>query len=139
MLLYGVTPACLKQASSPQFIEIYRTNFRILSENENVVVLLGGHVDKRLEFKYKLHERYAVQGYDNADVWAGTLTVELDGIRYDAVMARAFLMSDSAVEARVRAELFVSRLVPIRFGVVFQLPKSVCEKLVRVWMQMGNL
>ncbi|MXZ09005.1 MAG: hypothetical protein F4Y79_06110 [Gemmatimonadetes bacterium] len=65
-------------------------------------------MDKRLEFKYKLHERYAVQAYDNADVWAGKLTVELDGIRYDAVMARAFLMPDSAVEARVRTELFVA-------------------------------
>ena len=65
-------------------------------------------MDKRLEFKYKLHEQYAVQAYDNADVWAGNLTIELDGIRYDAVMARAFLVPDSAVEARVRAELFVS-------------------------------
>ena len=67
-----------------------------------------GYVDKRLEFKYKLHERYAVQAYDNADVWAGNLTIELDGVRYDTVMARAFLAPDSAVEARVRAELFVA-------------------------------
>ena len=36
-------------------------------------------MDKRLKFRYKLHERYAVQAYDNADVWAGNLTVELDG------------------------------------------------------------
>ena len=65
-------------------------------------------MDKRLEFKYKLHERYAVQAYDNADVWAGNLTIELDGIRYDSVMARAFLVPDSAVEAGVRTELFVA-------------------------------
>ncbi len=63
---------------------------------------------KRLEFKYKLHDRYPVQSYDNADVWAGNLTIELDGIQYNTTMARAFLAPDGAVQARVRAELFVA-------------------------------
>lgn len=63
---------------------------------------------KRLELKDKLHDQYAVQAYDNADVWAGNMAVALDGLWYGPVMARAFLQRDGAVEARVHAELFVA-------------------------------
>ena len=50
--------------------------------------------DRRLEFKHKLHDIYAVQAYDNWDIWAGNMTVELDGIEYNATMARAFHAPD---------------------------------------------
>lgn len=65
-------------------------------------------MSQRLELKYKLHDRYAVRAYDNADVWAGNMAIALDGLWYGPVMARAFLSSDGAVKARVRAELFVA-------------------------------
>ena len=65
-------------------------------------------IDRRLEFKHKLHDTYAVQAYDNGDVWAGNLSVELDGIEYNATMARAFLSSNDYVEAQIRAELYIA-------------------------------
>lgn len=59
----------------------------------------------------KLHLTYPVQAYDNSDVWAGNLSVELDGQRFDARLARAFVEpGQSHVEARVRAELYVRDL-----------------------------
>ena len=64
--------------------------------------------DRRLQIRKKLHQTYLVQAFDNADVWAGNLSVELDGIRFGATMARAFLKSDGEVEARVRVELYMA-------------------------------
>ena len=66
--------------------------------------------DRRLEFKHKLHDIYAVQAYDNWDIWAVNMTVELDGIEYNATMARAFHAPDHHVEAVVRAELYVANM-----------------------------
>ncbi len=61
----------------------------------------------------KLHEIYPIQGFDNQDVWAGNLGVELDGLRFDPHMARAFLGTvRSWVEARVRVEFYLRDIDP---------------------------
>ena len=59
-------------------------------------------------FKHKLHQTYTIQAYDNSDVWAGNLSIELDGISYSAVMARAFLKRGESVEARMTVELYLA-------------------------------
>ena len=62
----------------------------------------------------KLHEVYAVRAFDNQDVWAGNLSVELDGLRFGPAMARAFMGADRrVVEAKVRAELYMRDIDPI--------------------------
>ena len=56
----------------------------------------------------KLHKTYAVRDFDNRDVWAGNMSIEVDGILYGPTMARAFLGPHRPqVEARVRAELYL--------------------------------
>lgn len=64
----------------------------------------------RQQLWHKLHNTYAVRTFDNTDVWAGNLSVVLDGITFDTTMARAFLKSDEKVEARVCAELYVANM-----------------------------
>ena len=62
--------------------------------------------DIRRQIYRKLHQTYAAQAFDNQDVWAGNLSVDLDGVRFGPTMARAFLESGE-VEARVRIELYM--------------------------------
>ena len=64
----------------------------------------------RQQFHHKLHNTYAVRAFDNTDVWAGNLSVELDGITFDTTMARAFVAPGKFVEAQVRAELYIANL-----------------------------
>jgi glycosidase len=64
--------------------------------------------DIRDLIRRKLHETYAVQAYDSGDVWAGNMSVELDGVRFDARLSRAFIGAErTEVHARVRAELYL--------------------------------
>ncbi len=64
----------------------------------------------RQQFWHKLHHTYAVRAFDNTDVWTGNLSIELDGVTFDATMARAFLETGKTVVGQVRAELYVANL-----------------------------
>ena len=64
----------------------------------------------RQKLWHKLHNTYAVRAFDNTDVWAGNLSVELDGVTFDTTMARAFVEENKSVEAQVRAEFYVADL-----------------------------
>jgi len=64
----------------------------------------------RQKFWHKLHDTYAVRAFDNTDVWAGNLSVELDGIVFDATMSRAFIKDGQTIDAQMRAELYVAGL-----------------------------
>lgn len=56
----------------------------------------------------QIHRTYAAGHYDNWRVWAGALSIDIDGRRYDAALARAFLTDGPAPRARARCELFVA-------------------------------
>lgn len=64
----------------------------------------------RQKFWHKLHDTYAVRAFDNTDVWAGNLSVELDGIVFDATMSRVFIKDGKTVQAQMRAELYMADL-----------------------------
>ena len=64
----------------------------------------------RQKLWHKLHNTYAVRAFDNRDVWAGNLSVELDGVTFDTTMARAFVGEGKTVAAQVRAEFYVADL-----------------------------
>lgn len=64
----------------------------------------------RQKLWHKLHNTYAVRAFDNRDVWAGNLSVELDGITFDTTMARAFVNGHDQIEAQMRAEFYVADL-----------------------------
>ena len=67
----------------------------------------------RAHIYHKLHDSYPIQEYDGLDVWAGNMSVELDGVRFEPTMARAFLgPSRTMVKARVRAELYLRDVDP---------------------------
>lgn len=56
-----------------------------------------------------LHDSYPDGGYDNWRVWAGNLSIEIDGLWASATLSRAYLWPDRpAPRARVRCELFVA-------------------------------
>jgi hypothetical protein len=67
--------------------------------------------------RQKLHETYARQAFDNTDVWAGNLSATIDGILYNAELARAYVDPGLiSAEARVRAEVYVAGLDPRDVG-----------------------
>jgi hypothetical protein len=57
----------------------------------------------------QLHRRYRAGQYDNWRVWAGAVSIDIDGLRFAPTLARAYLRSNaSPPQARVRCELFVA-------------------------------
>jgi len=59
----------------------------------------------------QLHQRFAPGAYDNWAVWAGNLCVDVDGLRFDATLARAYVGEGTRTPtARVRVELFVAEV-----------------------------
>ena len=64
----------------------------------------------RMQFFQIFHKTYTAQAFDNSDVWAGNMSVVLDGQTFGTAMARAFLAQGQTLEARVRVELYVSNL-----------------------------
>ena len=69
--------------------------------------------DVRQQIRRKLHETYQVRAFDNQDVWAGNLAVELDGVSCDAIMARAAIGPErKCVAMRVTAELYLRDVDP---------------------------
>jgi hypothetical protein len=65
--------------------------------------------EMRQMFCQKLHKTYSVRAFDNTDVWAGNLSVELDGITYDTTMARAFVAQGQTIPARMRVEVYAAQ------------------------------
>lgn len=60
-------------------------------------------------FFAQLHRTYAPHHFDNWLVWAGELSIQIDGERFPPTLARA-LVGTSHPRARVRVELFVAAL-----------------------------
>ena len=59
----------------------------------------------------QLHRRFAPGAFDNWVVWAGNLTIDVDGLCFDATLARAYVGEGKpAPTARVRVELFVGEI-----------------------------
>lgn len=98
----GAPCAGLVPRAAKVYIAAWQFSFQI--QNKRVVPVN----DRRLQIRKKLHQTYLVQAFDNADVWAGKLSVELDGVWFGAAMARAFLECDGEVKARVRVELYMA-------------------------------
>ncbi|MDP6778056.1 MAG: alpha-amylase family glycosyl hydrolase [Candidatus Latescibacteria bacterium] len=70
-------------------------------------------MSSRARIFHKLHDSYPIQEYDVLDVWAGNMSIELDGVLFEPTLARAFLgPSRLAVEACVRAELYFRDVDP---------------------------
>ena len=62
----------------------------------------------RRQICHKLHDTYPLHGFDNQDVWAGNMCIELDGVSFDATLARAFTGPEKRrASGRVRAELYL--------------------------------
>jgi hypothetical protein len=73
----------------------------------------------RATFYQQLHCTYRLHQFDNWMVWAGNHSIQIDGIHYEAKLARAYVGPNrSAARARVRAELFIADIDPalIRSG-----------------------
>ena len=69
----------------------------------------------RAIFFDQLHRCFAPGAFDNWVVWAGNLTIQLDGQRFDSVLARGYVgPGKPQVEAKVRVELFVAEVEAIR-------------------------
>ena len=67
----------------------------------------------RAAFYQQLHCAYRLHQFDNWMVWAGNHSIQIDGIHYEAKLARAYVgPSRSAARARVRAELFIADVDP---------------------------
>ena len=60
----------------------------------------------RLTLVDQLHRTYRAGEYDNWRVWAGEVAIEIDGLWFDATLARAYSRPGRAPVARVRCELF---------------------------------
>ncbi len=74
---------------------------------------------QRVTLYEQLHRTYDAGSFDHGRIWAGNLSVDIDGLRFDATLARAYLRPDQGVPlARVRCELFVADIEPasIRAG-----------------------
>ena len=74
---------------------------------------------QRVTLYEQLHRTYDAGSFDHGRIWAGNLSVDIDGLRFDAMLARAYLRPDQGVPlARVRCELFVADIEPasIRAG-----------------------
>lgn len=59
---------------------------------------------------HKLHEKYGIRNYDNTDVWAGNMHLEVDGSVIEGDTARIFYRpggNGGAPEIRVVAELYI--------------------------------
>jgi glycosidase len=66
---------------------------------------------QRALFFVQLHRTYEPHRFDNWMVWAGNLSIQLDGERFSPTLARAFVgPGHPQAPARVRAELFVAAL-----------------------------
>jgi len=66
---------------------------------------------RRAVLRHELHERFAPGAYDNWVVWAGNLSVDIDGLRFPAQLARAYVgPRRPSAQARVRAEVFVANV-----------------------------
>jgi glycosidase len=69
---------------------------------------------RRATFYEQLHRTYQPQEYDNWLVWAGNLSVLVDGIRYSATLARTYVgPQHGPSQARARVELFVAAVDPL--------------------------
>lgn len=67
--------------------------------------------ERRVVFFEQLHHTYAPHHFDNWMVWAGNLSIQLDGEHFPPTLARAFVgASHPQARARVQAELFVAAL-----------------------------
>ena len=63
----------------------------------------------RAILRHELHDRFAPHAYDNWVMWAGNLSVDIDGLQYEARLARAYVGPQRpAAVARVRVEVFVA-------------------------------
>ncbi len=71
------------------------------------------------DLRTQLHHTYRAGHYDNWCVWAGAVSIEIDGLRFAPALGRAYVHADSAPPtARARCELFVADVSPasIRFA-----------------------
>jgi hypothetical protein len=74
---------------------------------------------QRVTLEEQLHRTYGAGSFDNTRVWAGNVSIAIDGLRFDATLSRAYLRpGDGNPVARVRCELFVAAIDPasIRAG-----------------------
>lgn len=58
--------------------------------------------------RQQLHETFTAGAYDNWRVWAGAVSIEIDGLRFAPTLARAYRRGGVAPMARVRCELFAA-------------------------------
>ena len=66
---------------------------------------------RRAVFFEQLHRIYAPNHFDNWMVWAGNMSIQIDGEHFPSALARAFVgISHPQARASVRAELFVAAL-----------------------------
>ena len=61
-------------------------------------------------FHEQLHQTYTAGEYDNWRVWAGAVSIKIDGFRFASHLARAYVHPDRVAKARVRCEIFVADL-----------------------------
>ena len=65
----------------------------------------------------ELHRRFDRGCYDNWVVWAGNLSLQLDGLWFEATLARGYVGAEQPfVEASARVELFAAALADRHLG-----------------------
>ena len=64
-------------------------------------------------FYEQLHCRYQRHSFDNGLVWGGNETIEIDGIIFGPILARAYIEpGETSANARVCCQLFVAEIGP---------------------------